>query len=113
MSVNSNSIKVNPKVITLNIEGVKTTYTSLKWDNDLDNLKGGGYKVVHKKYDTPKICIECVMKVDAILEVGAIYSDLINSFIAISPNEIMLTPSPVDEFKIPERLMAVSKTFCK
>mgnify|MGYP000722373201 CR=1 FL=1 len=99
------------EVISLNVSGIETQYTEPIWVEDTYGPHGGYYSRIKRTHETPKIIIDFLAKIDINLDVGAIYTDGINSFLAISRNRIRNVSNCVDKFEIPKKLTLISHPY--
>jgi hypothetical protein len=66
------------------------------------------YQSVEREYDWPRAIVSFHAKVNTDLVVGAIYTDGINDFVAVSINEIRNKNTDVTAFQIPKQLAPVA-----
>lgn len=98
-------------VVHLNVNGVATHYTDKIWVDDENDPDGGYYQPVKKLYKTPRVKIDFLAKVDVDLQVGCVYSDGLNNFIATAKNEIRNHEDCVDVFRVPKEVVCVYKPY--
>lgn len=98
-------------VVHLNVNGVATHYTDKIWVDDENDPDGGYYQSVKKLYKTPRVKIDFLANVGVDLQVGCIYTDGINSFIATAKNKIRNHEECVEMFKVPKEVVCVYKPY--
>ncbi len=98
-------------VVHLNVNGVATHYTDGFWVDDENDPDGGYYQPVKKLYKIPRVKIDFLAKVAAELQVGCVYSDGLNSFIATAKNEIRNHEDCVEVFRVPKEVVCVCKPY--
>lgn len=96
------------KVIHLNVGGVVTHYTDKIWVDDHNDPDGGYYQPVKKPYKTPRVKIDFLANVSPDLECGAVYHDGLNTFVAISKNQIRNVEEALEKFSVPKKLIQIS-----
>lgn len=98
-------------VVHLNVNGASTHYMDKIWVDDDNDPDGGYFQSVKKLYKTPRVNIDFLAKVDVDLQVGCVYSDGINNFIATAKNEIRNRENYVEVFRIPKKVVCVYKPY--
>lgn len=98
-------------VVHLNVNGVETHYKDKIWVDDENDIDGGYYQPVKKLYKTPRVKVDFLAKVDIDLQVGCVYSDGLNNFIATAKNEIRNNEDCVEVFRIPKEVVCIYKPY--
>lgn len=98
-------------VVRLNINGVATHYTDKIWVDDENDPDGGYYQPVKKIYKTPRVKIDFLANVNVDLQVGCVYSDGLNNFIATAKNEIRNHEDCVEVFRVPKEVVCIYKPY--
>ena len=109
---NTNDVHVLAvNVIRLNINGTSTYYTVREWIEDINHPDGGCYQRIKHFYKTPRVDIDFLAKIDIKLEVGSIYTDGVNDFLATSEHEITNCNKYLETFTIPKEIICVYKPY--
>ena len=103
--------KLLANVIHLNVNGVATHYADKIWVDDENNADGGYYQSIKKRYKTPRVKIDFKAEIEVELEVGCVYTDGLNTFIAITKNTIINREECVEIFKIPKDVVLIYKPY--
>jgi len=104
-------MKITLEIIRFNIDGVETHYSDKVWVKDGSHPEGGYYAQEFIEYELPKAKIDFLAKVNVDLEVGSLYSDGLNLFIAVDKNQIRNYEKNVSLFKIPEEIICVMSNY--